>query len=354
VGRPIGPRAVQALAAKLAPGAVTTAGQDEEHAAALELRELRATRARALLMDAPPPALDEVALRLGAAVHDILALAHPGLDGEDGDRARVRVAETALALADVGPPASAAEAVARHTLLARLPEVVQPERVVSHWLGRRRYVGRTPSALIRALPGTGGVAPQEIRRVWLREVGVAPPARPAWVALHRASPLGEALDPLRLDPPLAWERILPILRFPPLARLVAGRVLELGLSVAGGALASALFRYAAAGEPGAGAAPPASVAFAIRFLAHLLWLDRLFVQGAPPAPPEASDLAALLVAAWELEPRLLFPPDVSASSDVGRAFSTLLPEWRASVLSTAAERYEIARSVCRYAVVLRA
>src|SRR5205814_1922866 len=120
VGRPLGLRAVQVLAAKLAPGAVATGGQDDDHDAAVELRELRATRARALLMDAAPPALDEVSLRLGAAVHDILALAHPSLEGDDADRARVRVAEAAFALADVGPPPSAAEAVARHTLLGRL------------------------------------------------------------------------------------------------------------------------------------------------------------------------------------------------------------------------------------------
>src|SRR4051812_27036891 len=111
IGRPIGLRAVQALAAKLAPGAVTTAGQGEEHAPGPGPAARRAGRARGPPGDAPPPALDEVSLRLGAAVHDVLALAHPDLEGDEGDRARVRVAEAALALADVGPPASAAEAV---------------------------------------------------------------------------------------------------------------------------------------------------------------------------------------------------------------------------------------------------
>jgi hypothetical protein len=284
-----------------------------------------------------------VSLRLGAAVHDVLALAHPALEAPDTDRGRQRVADAALALADVGPPATAEEAVARHTLLARLPEIVQPEVVVTHWFGRRRYLGRTPSALFP--PGRGR---EEIRRVWMREVGVAPPARPAWIALHRASPLGEALDPLRLDPPLAWERILPVLRFAPLARLVAGRVLELGLPAAGSALAAALFRYAAAREPGGAAASPGSVAFAIRFLAHLLWLDVLFGRD-PAAAPAADDLGAVLVAAAELAPQLLFPRDLAAGSDAGRGFAAALAGLRRSILSTAGERYEMARSVVGYA-----
>src|SRR5262245_60337613 len=81
VGRPLGLRAVQALAARLAPaGKDVVPGADDEQNAALELRELRAGRARALLMDAPAPALDETSLRLAAAVHDILALAHPALE----------------------------------------------------------------------------------------------------------------------------------------------------------------------------------------------------------------------------------------------------------------------------------
>jgi hypothetical protein len=339
----------------LPPGTAGSALEDE-HDAAAELRQLRAARARALLMDTPPPALDEVSLRLGAAVHDLLALAHPALAGGEADRARLRVAEAALALADVGPPSTAAEAVARHTLLVRLPEIVQPERVVTHWLGRQRYVGRTPPALVRALPGARGRAPEEIRRLWMREVGVALPARPAWIALHRASPLGEALDPLRLDPPLAWERILPVLRFAPLGRLVAGRVLELGLQPAGAALAAALFRYVAARDPGAGAATPVTAAFAVRFLAHTLWLELLFgrAERAPvpaPAPVTGDDLAALLVAAWELDPQLLFPPDVSAASDAGRALASTMAAWRATVLASAGERYEVARSVCQYALL---
>src|SRR5437016_5220924 len=110
VGRPLGQRAVTALAASLAPVAGGRAqASDDQPKAAAELRELRGARARTLLMDARAPVLDEVSLRLGAAVHDVLALAHPAFDGPDSDRARQRVAEAAFQLADVGAPKTAAE-----------------------------------------------------------------------------------------------------------------------------------------------------------------------------------------------------------------------------------------------------
>src|SRR5204863_3692054 len=111
------------------------------------------------------------------------------------------------------------------------------------------------------------------RRLWFKEIGVPACGRPLWTALHRASPLGEALDPLRLEPPPAWERILPVLRFPALCRVVAGRLLELGVEPSGSALVAALKRFASMKD--SAGATPAAVAFAIRFLVHLVWLHHL-------------------------------------------------------------------------------
>src|SRR5688572_3536887 len=196
VSRPLDLRAVTALAEvfrlppeKRSPSLVNVT---EDHAAA-ELGRARARRARALLFDLKPPPLDEVTLRLGAAVHDLLVLAHPGLGQgvERTDPARLRIAEAAQTLADLGPPADASETVRRHSLLARLPEIVQPERTVSYWLGRQRFVGRTPPARVLAMPRLRRVRIDEQHRLWLRDVGVPAYARPAWAALQRASPLGE-------------------------------------------------------------------------------------------------------------------------------------------------------------------
>jgi hypothetical protein len=357
VGRPLGRRSVEALAsAWSAPEGTRKALLVDvwEKKAAGELAVARAARARVLLPDARGPALDETTLRLGAAAHDILALAHPDLDrGPGDDRARARIAEAALALADVGPPQTALEAVARHSLLGRLPEIVQIERLVSYWLGRRRYVGQTPPAGMLVFPALRRVRQEEVRRSWMREVGVPAGARLAWIALQRASPLGEALDPLRLDPALGWERLGPVLRSPSLARLVAGRVLELGLPEAGGALATAFLRHASLRDPGTGAAPGAAeIALGVRFLAHLAWLDLLCGRGSLDG--EAGDLGALLAAALEVEPGLVYPGDVPRGSTLGQTFSAALVRWRGTARARSPERFEAALDVCRRAISVTA
>src|SRR6185369_1467153 len=127
-------------------------GTPVERRAAAELAESR-QRALASLVPSPPlPPLDETTWRLGAAVHDLLALGHPEVGGGRGAEARIeRVAAAAKALAGLGPPASATEALARHSILARLPELVRSDSVVRFWLGRMTFVGRTPPARVVAL-----------------------------------------------------------------------------------------------------------------------------------------------------------------------------------------------------------
>jgi len=344
VGRPLDLRAVSAL---VRTSAASFADGDGEAEAARELSARRTAAGRSLLADLPPPPLDEATLRLGAAVHNLLLLAHPGLGDQVGDRTRARIAESAFALADIGPPGDAEEAVRRHTLLARVPEIIQPEWVVSYWLGRQRFVGRPPPARVLSLPRLRRVELEETRREWLREVGIAPGGRPAWAALQRSSPLGEAFDPLRLEPPMAFSRVLPVLRFPAIARLVADRILALGLTAAGSGLAGAIFRYTAVRDLGGlGGPTPEGVGFGVRFLAHTVWLSLLF--GSPGVEENGGDLAAMLVAAEEVDRRLVLPPDVDANSDLGRRFFAALQTWRNDrVLQSA--RYGMALDTCRYA-----
>ena len=236
----------------------------------------RAVAGRHLPAGAAPP-LDEVTVRLGAALHDLLALAHPDLAGPGIARRQEQIALAALELASLGSPSSAREAVNRHSLLARIPEIVRVDRTVRFWLGHRTFVGRTPPGRIMALPSLRRVRVERASRSWLREIGIPAVGRLAFLALNVASPLGEALDPLRLDPPLGWGRILPVLRFPPVARAVAGAAVEIGVDRAGDALAGALYRFAGMHDPPFGLpASEESVAFALRFLAHLVWLDVLY------------------------------------------------------------------------------
>lgn len=290
-----------------------------------------------LVADAPVPGMDEDTWRLGGAVHDLLALAHPSIATGVGSDARVeRVAVEAASLAALGPPATLAVLLARHSLLARLPEVTRSDRTVHYWLGQKTFVGRQPPARLLALPRVRGVKVDVVRRSWLRDVGVPAAARPAFVALTEASPLGEALDPLRLDPPPSWGRLLSALRFPASCRLVAGHLIETGLGPVGDALADALYRFVSRQDvSGAYPPTPAAVAFAIGFLAHLVWLEMVF-DGAgqarkdrdrPAGDAAGRELAVLLAAAEQRAPALLRPTDVPPRSDLDARFTQHLARW---------------------------
>ena len=349
VGRPLGPSAPLRFERLLAAGIDAEAVED--------LAAARREVAARFLRDAAAPPLDETTLRLGAALHDLLVLVHPALEGAGSSRRQARVAAAAHALASLGPPASAAEAVDRHSLLARVAEIGRTDSTVSFWLGRETFVGRVPPPRVTALPNLRRVRVDVVRRSWLRDIGVPSVARDAVLALAVASPLGEALDPLRLEPPLCWSRILPVLRGPALARIVAGRMLEVGLERAGGALAAALLRFASFQDPPGGApATPEAVAFALRFLAHLVWLDVLFEPGgtatsaAPVATPGASgELASMVTAAAARAPALVWPPDVAADGDLGRAFAARLEALAARARTEPVPAAEAALGVAAFA-----
>src|SRR5262245_11522076 len=117
IRRPLGKRALGLIRARAASGA-------EEEAIA-ELASRRHALGLALVPDPRPPALDDATLRLGIAVHNLLALGHPAFQGRRGLRRQERIAEVTLPLADLGPPATADEAVERHTILGRLAEIVR-------------------------------------------------------------------------------------------------------------------------------------------------------------------------------------------------------------------------------------
>jgi hypothetical protein len=353
VGRPFGPPAIARL---LAPGGAQAEGDGAAPIEALAGAR-RGVAARHLPTIAAPP-LDETSLRLGAALHNLLALGHPALAGPGLSRRQERIAVAALALAEMRPPGSAREAVNRHSLLARLPEIVRIDRTVRYWIGRQIFVGRTPPRRVTALPGLRRVRIDRTSRSWLREIGIPSVGRRAFLALNAASPLGEALDPLRLDPPIGWGRILPILRFPAIARLVAGAAVELGIDRTGDALAGALYRFAGFHDPPIGL--PASgeaVAFALTFLAHATWLDVLF--GGAAAKPGAGaasqaaelglELAIVLTAASRVRPALVWPADVPATGDPGRAFRARLDAMAARADAGAGPRLAAATGIAEFA-----
>jgi hypothetical protein len=325
VGRPLGLEVVTRMMQD--PPPITEAD------ALATLAACRVASATRVAVVAMPPPFDETTMRLGAALHDLLALGHPELGGPRSRRAE-RVAAAALELASIGAPPTAREAINRHSLLARLPEIVRVDRTVHYWLGRQTYVGRRPPPRVTSLPRLRRVRVEETSRSWLREIGIPVVGRPAFLALNVASPLGEALDPLRLDPPVAWGRILPVLRFPTLARVVAGQAVAIGVDRSGDALADALYRFSSFHDPAPGLdATPDAVAFALRFLAHVVWLDTLF--GSRPAEKTETadidhslepgvDLAVMLTAAARTARGLVWPADVPDRGDLADAFRARL------------------------------
>lgn len=356
VARPLGHRAVVALherhVAMMASELPTVIARrsDPESTATDELGRLRRGRARALIYDAPEPPLDLDTIRLGVAVHNVLALAHPDLVGRGLERRQQRIAEVTEPIADLGPPRTMMEAVNRHTLLSRLPELTRTEHTVEFWAGRRHFVGRVPPGRVLALPRLRRVNAGSLRRLWFKEIGVPACGERAWIAVLRASPFGEALDPLRLSPPFAWDRVLPVLQFPRLCRIVVGRVLELGLETAGAAMVPALLRFGSGGD-GAGEGPPArpaEIAFAIRFLAHAFWMQHLY--GGSDAVGAASDLGALMAAAADVDLRLVWPADVDARTGVGESFSNVLAGLRAVAPGAGDDRYAALSNLARVAV----
>jgi hypothetical protein len=197
---------------------------------------------------------------------------------------------------------------------------------------------------MRALARVSAMPVTSRRRGWWKEIGFPTCADGAVEELLCACPLLEAMDPLRLHPPLSWRRILPVLRFPALGRVVAGRVLELGSEAAGSALVMALLRFGSAGETDAAQGSAKEIAFAIRFLAHVHWLHQLFGVGGQPAA--GSDFAALLAAAADVEPRLLWPPDIVRDSGPGLQFTQTLQRLRAETPACVPNRYRALRALC--------
>lgn len=328
VGRPIGSRDASHWLAAARRGELPLAERN-----AVEMLGQARRRSLLPLVAAPPPLdLDEQSWRLGAAVHNLLVLSHPRIGSGPGAPARIdRVATAAAELARLGAPTTLAQTLARHSLLARLPEVARVDHTVRFWLGRRTFLGRRPPSRMLALPRLRNVSVETVRRTWLRDIGVQAAAREAFAALTEASPLGEALDPLRLDPPWSWGRVLAILKFPVICRLVAGRLVEQGVGQAGDALSEALYRYLSLQDTG-GSVPASgeAAAFALGFLAHLAWLDHLFnaaaatTTSAPGAEGPGRELAVLLAVAHALAPALVWPADVSPRSDTGQGFSRYL------------------------------
>jgi hypothetical protein len=365
-----------------------------EREAAAALAVARRERLTGLVAQPPLPPLDQATWRLGAVIHNLLAMSHPVLaTGPGADGRLERIAAVTVALATLGPPTSMRDALGRHSLVARLPEVIRRDHTVKHRLGTRIFVGHRPPGHALAMGRLRGIRVESARRTWLRDVGVPGVARSTFLALNQASPLGEALDPLRLDPPPSWARLLSVLRFPGLCRVVAGRLQSQGVEAVGDALATALYRFISLQDgTDATQASADAIAYGLQFLAHLLWLDVMFTRDpaeagspfppapfasrrhpavvaagsasasvplaapvlplpvVPPAGAAGRELAIVLAAAEDVAPGLVWPPDVMPSSELGRQFAARLDRLARAHDVRRQPRWPSARAVAEFAV----
>jgi hypothetical protein len=143
-----------------------------------------------------------------------------------------------------------------------------------------------------------------------------------------------------------------VLRFPVLARAVAGAVVELGVERAGDALAGALYRYAGMHDPPLGVPVSGeSVAFVLGFLAHLVWLDVLYPSEPSAARPSEPglELAVVITATARTRRALVWPADVPADGDLGRAFAARLEALDARAAAAGSPRLAAALSIADFA-----
>jgi hypothetical protein len=116
-------------------------------------QEARVRRARRLVPIDALPAPSGAEWALGAAFHDLLQAANPIFDAPLRRRAATRILELAIGGIERVPfPATAADALARHTWLARAPEVTRTDAAIRWWAGKREFLGAEPPERLQAWP----------------------------------------------------------------------------------------------------------------------------------------------------------------------------------------------------------
>jgi len=252
------------------------------------------------------PLLDVDTWRLAIVLHNLIALsATPEVVHEEGSRPmRRRASLIALTakMASLHAPDTLASALERHSLHQGLLKLRRTEHQVTFWAGQRSYVGRPVPAHMRPFARLRRIRVATTTREW-PALEPAPGTRPILDALETASPVASALALGTGGYTVSWPHMLSVMRFAPLGRLLAARILDRGLSSVGESLAIALVEYAQ--QP---ISRSEELRAATQFLAHCLWLSEL-----SPGPQHLPGpvLSALLHTAFSHAPALVTPPDLN-------------------------------------------
>jgi hypothetical protein len=222
--RPLGARAALAFVSE---GALPS---DSDLASRVDLARVASARRLAPVDRVADPSGADWAL--AAALHDLLQVASPSW--------RLRGSATRLldlvraTLERIAPPATAHEALMRHTWFARVLTLKRKDATVSWWTGSREYRGEEPAARLLAWPDLRRVHVTREERAITELVargGVATLAEPWNDALGRflrATPLTDLATCARATPKFEWsEESLAITRSP-VARTLALRAIAHG------------------------------------------------------------------------------------------------------------------------------
>jgi hypothetical protein len=180
--------------------------------------EPRRALAAGFLVSPPKLALEADELAMAVALYNVLALAHPAMEGlTTRSGARPRVLAVSLGLASRPPAANRRELVGRHTLLSRLFELWRQDVRVRWWTGSAEFRGQKPSSRLQLWPRLRNVrvTGEDVR---YGELFAFDEAQKIIAALLDASPLTDHAFPERGMPAFAWSRCRGILTDAELAR----------------------------------------------------------------------------------------------------------------------------------------
>ena len=294
---------------------------------AQRIAEARHAIASELVLTPPEPALDEEALRLAAAMQNLLFLMHPGTHASSVRRSRLRaVAAYATELAtlplpdlDLDDSRTAARVLAeRHSMLHHLFDLGRDDVRVSFWVGKREFHGAEPPSRLLKWPELRRVREERWRVTVVGEAMADPLMKPIVTALLASSPLTDLFEPSRLEPRFDLLSLARWLRLPEVARAVADRWLGAGLPQVAGAYTAALMALYNDKDARARAAAKTATAFACHVQLLSIIGDRgaamardhlIELQGQVQAQPGLRDFYGLFAAAQRVG--IGRPPDVA-------------------------------------------
>jgi hypothetical protein len=142
------------------------------------------------------------------ALNDLLQVTHPELSGAfRRDPQLSLLAAVQQTIDAAGAPATLAEALARHTVFARVFELVRFDEHVSWWTGSATFVGTRAPARLLAWPRLRRVD-KRVESVALVELAPSAGWAAHWLQVVarwvRASPLTDLMTASRKAPPFVW------------------------------------------------------------------------------------------------------------------------------------------------------